>query len=83
MQHKIFSSYYDTFCHVTSQLNVDSPWNSKEHFLTEVTGLAFLAATIWGMVSFDLVDQYPRLKDRIVWTARRSIREVPQFWKSK
>ena len=80
-QNSFLTSYYESFRSTCMETGQECPWDSESSFLSEATRLSFLGGAVWAVLAYDLVEHYPKLKDRILWIVRKSIEQTPEFWK--
>ncbi len=76
---QLTSAYFDKFEQVVEELGAKSPW-TKDDFAKVAQDHGLFLCFLWCSTSYELVEKYPKLKERVFWVLERSIQRTPEFY---
>ncbi len=76
---RLIATYHERFVEVCHSLGVtELPWKNRMHFEREAKTEALFVTFLWVGVSYELVDPYPALKERVLWVLKESLKLTPE-----
>ncbi len=77
----LISAYHDVFGRACQELGCSSlPWRDREEFSDRARAEGMYLAFLWCSTSYELVEKYPALKERVHWVLEQSVRLTPHLY---
>ena len=73
-------AYYDRFESLCLQFHLEVPWSRDEFRVLALREGLFLCF-LWVIISYELADKFPVMKDRMVWACVKSLEMTPELFK--
>ncbi len=76
----IIASYFDSFTSTCKRLGCSEvPW-TREEFGRRARVEGLFIAFLWCSTSYELVEKYPAMKDRVHWVLEESVKISPKYY---
>ena len=73
-------SYFDKFHEICDNFEVEIPWGNLQEFSREVQQFGLYLTFMWCSTSYELTKKYPKMKERVFWVLKKSIKLTPTWY---